>query len=276
MRVHHFEAGEGEPVLLLHGYPQSGSCWRHQVSALAKKHRVIVVDWPGFGRSPGPDSPPTYDNEVERIGALADSLRLDRFNLIAHDYGGFLALGYVLRYADRVSRLALLNSRAHSIFRPWFYRFSLGQRWAAVHAPAVVRRLPLRRMHHLALRPYRTLGCFDDELENEYLGWMDTPEGRRRFAEFFSHYHVPAVDWLSDGLERITCPTAVVWGDRDRYIPFSTARELTDRIPDATLTRLAGADHYVMEERPEEVTAALLELLARPCVISDRAGTPGP
>ena len=64
-----------------------------------------------------------------------------------------------------------------------------------------------------------------------------------------------------------TCPTAVIWGDRDRYIPFATAQKLAERIPDATLTRLHGGDHYIMEERPEEVTAALLELLARPCVI---------
>ena len=171
-------------------------------------------------------------------------------------------------------RLALLNTRAHNIFRPWFYRFSLGQRWAAVHAPAIVRRLPLRRLHHVALRPYRTLGCFDDALENEYLGWMDTARGRRTFVEFFTHYHVPAVPELAAGLGRIGCPTAIVWGDRDRYIPFATAGELAERIPGATLTRLSGGDHYIMEERPGEVTAALLELLARPCVISRGAGIP--
>ena len=53
----------------------------------------------------------------------------------------------------------------------------------------------------------------------------------------------------------------MIWGDRDAYIPFETARELADRIPAATSTRLHGGDHYIMEERPDEVTAALLELL---------------
>ncbi len=62
------------------------------------------------------------------------------------------------------------------------------------------------------------------------------------------------------------CPATVIWGDRDPYIPFGTARELADRIPDATLIRLRGGDHYIMEERPREVTDALLELLARPAV----------
>ena len=74
---------------------------------------------------------------------------------------------------------------------------------------------------------------------------------------------MPAVPELGPGLGRIDCPTAVIWGDRDRYIPFETARELAEHIPGATLTQLTGGDHYIMEERPAEVTAALLELLSR-------------
>nr|WP_231110708.1 alpha/beta hydrolase [Mycobacterium avium] len=142
------------------------------------------------------------------------------------------------------------------------------------HAPGVVRSLPLRRLHHVALRPYRRLGCFDDALQAEYLGWMDTPRGRQTFVDFFRNYRVPAVPELAAGLERIRCPTAIIWGDRDRTIPFATGRELAERIPTATLTRVAGADHFVMEERPDEVTAALLDLLARPCRASrDPAAT---
>ena len=265
------DVGRGEPVLLLHGYPQSASCWRHQIPVLAERHRVIAADWPGFGRAEPPATPATYDAEVERIGALADSSGLDRFNLFAHDYGGFLGLGYVQRHPARVIRLALLNTRGHNIFRPWFYRFSQGQQWAARHAPAVLRHLPLRWLHHVALRPYRATGCFDEGLEDEYLGWMDTPRGRQTFVDFFANYHVPAVPGLAAGLTEIDCPTAVIWGDRDRYIPFSTARELAQRIPNATLTRLVGGDHYIMEERPDEVTTALLELLARPCVVRPRS-----
>jgi pimeloyl-ACP methyl ester carboxylesterase len=263
-RVYYIEAGAGEAVLLLHGYPQSALCWRHQLAALTDRHRVIAPDWPGFGNSDPPATLPTYDAEVERIGQLADRLGLDRFNLIAHDYGGFLGLGYVLRHPDRVLRLALLNTRAHSIFRPWFYRFSLAQRWLTTHPASAfaTRHLPVRTLHHLALGRYRKLGCFDTRIEGEYLSWMDTPAGRRTFVDFFANYHLPRVPWLATGLEQISCPTAIIWGDRDAYIPFQTARELTDRIPHATLTRLQGGDHYIMEERPDRVTSALLNLLA--------------
>lgn len=115
MSVFRVEAGDGEPVLLLHGYPESASCWRHQIPALAQRHRVIAVDWPGFGRSDPPDTPATYENEVGRLDCLVDSLGLRRFNLVAHDYGAFLGLGYVLRHPQKVMRLAVLNSRAQGL-----------------------------------------------------------------------------------------------------------------------------------------------------------------
>ncbi|OBG27540.1 alpha/beta fold hydrolase [Mycobacterium sp. 852002-51057_SCH5723018] len=256
-------AGSGEPVLMLHGYPQSASCWRHVIGALAENHYVVAPDWPGFGRSDPPATAPTYDNEIDRLERFVQRLGWRRFNLCAHDYGGFIGLGYVIRHPERVQRLALLNTRAHGIFRPWFYRFSLGQHWAATQpvVSAAAQRLPLAALHHIVLARYRSIGCFDTALEAEYLGWMNTPQGRRTFWEFFAHYSVPAIGWLADGLATISCPAAVIWGDRDPYIPFDTARELADRMPDARLIRLPGADHYVMEERPREVTDALLSLL---------------
>ena len=265
-RVFAVSAGHGEPVLLLHGYPQSASCWRHQIEALAGNHHIVAPDWPGFGRSDPPSTAPAYDNEIERVERLVEHLGWQRFNLCAHDYGGFIGLGYVIRHPERVQRLALLNTRAHGVFRPWFYRFSLCQHWIA-HRPALsaaVRHAPLGALHHRALARYRAKGCFDTTLEAEYLGWMDTPRGRQTFREFFAHYPVPAIPWLSERLDGIRCPTTVIWGDRDPYIRFATARELADRIPDATLVRLRGGDHYIMEERPREVTDALLALLNRP------------
>jgi pimeloyl-ACP methyl ester carboxylesterase len=259
-------AGSGEPVLLLHGYPQSSSCWRHQITALAGSHHVVAPDWPGFGRSDAPSTAPTYDNQVEWIDRFVQQLGWDRFNLFAHDYGGFTGLGYTIRHPERVLRLALLNTRAHGIFRPWFYRYSQGQHWIATHrsVSAVAQHLPLAALHHRALARYRTIGCFDTALEAEYLGWMNTAPGRRTFWEFFAHYRVPAVPWLGEGLETVRCPVSVIWGDRDPYIPFGTARELAERIPHAELIRLRGADHYVMEERPSEVTDALVSLLSLP------------
>jgi len=263
MNVVHIEAGAGEPVRLLHGYPQSASCWRHQIPALAEHHRVIAADWPGFGRAEPPDTPPTYDAEVERIGRLADSFGLDRFNLVAHDFGGFLGLGYAQRHPDRVMRFALPEHPGAQHLSALVLPLSLGQRSAAIHAPALLRRLPLRTATSRCAAPVPHAGLLrraSGRRVSRLGGHAARQADLRRLLHQLSRARGAGA---RRGTRTGRLPTAIIWGDRDRYIPFSTARELAERIPGATLTQLTGGDHYIMEERPDEVTAALLELLAR-------------
>jgi pimeloyl-ACP methyl ester carboxylesterase len=262
-----FEAGQGEPVLLLHGYPQNHDCWRQQIAGLSPSHRVIAPDWFGWGASEKSLLlKPAYDAEVERIGFLLDALQLDRVNLITHDYGGFLGLGFVQRHAHRVRRFAIMNSRAHRTFpQPYYGQFAYAcfmGRWPVLRTLLCLQ--PVGEIHRLALRRYVRKGCFDQWKLAQYTGWMDTWKGRRWYAHFFAHYELPVRAELAAGLDGIACPTAVIWGDRDPYCPFSTAEDLAARIPGAALVRVAGADHYVMEERPDEVLGAIQALLARP------------
>lgn len=271
VRISCVDAGTGEPILLLHGYPQSHLCWRHVIGPLSQSHRVIAPDWFGWGASERSLSvDPDYDGEVERIGALADELGLDDFNLFAHDYGGFLALGYAIRHGDRVRRLAILNSRAQGTFTPFWYA-SFGALCFSARRGLlrpVLRRLPLGNLHRRVMRRYVKLGCFGEAMLADYTGWMDTTGGREWYIHFFRHYEVRRRDDLREGLGTIGCPTAVIWGDRDPYVSYATATELAAKIRHATLSRIAGADHYVMEERPAEVLNALGALLERPSALA--------
>ena len=123
---------------------------------------------------------------------------------------------------------------------------------------------PIGDIHRRLLKRYVRKGCFDAVQLDRYVGWMDYTEGRRWFAHFFAGYSVRVRPELTVGLPSITCPTAVIWGDSDSYCPLATAEELAVSIPRAALTRIAGADHYVMEERPDEVTQALQRWLQIP------------
>ncbi|MGH2923198.1 MAG: alpha/beta fold hydrolase, partial [Solirubrobacterales bacterium] len=172
-RLAYREAGppEGEPVVLLHGYPSNHRIWRHQIAALRSDHRVIAPDLLGWGDSEQPlDLRFDYDAEVERVGRMLDALGLGRVNLFAHDYGGFLALGFVQRHPDRVSRLALLNTRAQGSFVPrWYLAFgavSVAGRIPGVRAVAA--RVPLAAINARALAPLQRRGAVDSELISSY------------------------------------------------------------------------------------------------------------
>ena len=259
-RLRYLEVGDGEPLVLLHGYPQSHATWRHQIPALAEKRRVIAPDWLGRGtseRSLALDC--AYDQEVARLARLFDALGLEMFDLATHDYGGFVGLGFLLRHPDRVRRFAILNSRAHRSFpSPYYQQFALMSflgRHAALRP--LLTSLPLGTIHRRSLAAYVRKGCFDAAQLDRYVGWMDDPSGRRWLAHFFAGYEVAIRPELAAGLTTIRAPTAVMWGDRDPYCPFATAESLAARIPGARLHRIAGADHYLMEERSREVLAAL-------------------
>ncbi|MGW0813767.1 alpha/beta fold hydrolase [Streptomyces viridiviolaceus] len=259
---------DAEPVLLLHGYPANHHCWRHQIPPLARRYRVIAPDLLGWGESDRPlHLSFDYDTEVARVGRLLDALDIDdAVNLVGHDYGGFLSLGFTQTHPDRVRRLAVLNSRAQSTFaRPWYTVFSLIS--LAGRTPvlgALATRLPLAAIHRRALMPLVRDGHLDAALLADYVDWMDTARGRRWLVHYFGDYRTAPRPELRRRLGEITCPTAIVWGRADTYLRPAVATELAETVPDAELTMLDDAGHWVMDERPDDVTAALERLLARP------------
>jgi pimeloyl-ACP methyl ester carboxylesterase len=266
-RIRYVDVGGGEPVVLLHGYPQDHRCWRHQIAALSRRYRVIAPDWLGWGTSERSlQHVPEYSIEVARISMFLGALGLERVNLIAHDYGGFLGLGFVTAHPKRVLRFGILNSRAHRTFSRLTYPLFALQCFMARRRGlrGLLERLPMGPIHRAMLAPYVRKGCFDRALLDAYVGWLDTFEGRRWLAHYFAHYDPRPRAELDRGLGAIRMPTAVIWGDRDPYLPFSIAEDLGARIAGATVVRLRGADHYPMEERPDDVTRALEVLLERP------------
>ncbi|MEV5342643.1 alpha/beta fold hydrolase [Streptomyces sp. NPDC052676] len=261
-RVACWESGpsDGEPVLLLHGYPAGHDCWRHQIPELSREHRVIAPDLLGWGRSDRPLGLRfDYATEVARLGRLLDALDCPWVNLAGHDYGGFLALGFAQDHPGRVRRLALLNTRAHATFTPrWkaaFELVTLAGRTPVIRSLAPS--LPLGAVHRRALGSLVRRGYLDDEQLEAYIGWMDTAEGRRWLLHYFSYYRVAVQPELRRRLGDIGCPTAIVWGRSDTCLSASIALELARNIPGAELTMLDDAGHWIMEERPAQVTAAL-------------------
>jgi pimeloyl-ACP methyl ester carboxylesterase len=265
VRVAYVEVGQGEPIVLLHGYPQSHEAWRFQIPELAKTHRVIAVDWLGWGASERrSDLPVTYDAEVARLGKLLDALKIDRCNLFAHDYGAYIALGFVLAKSERVLRFAILNSRAHETFtRTAFWARALLAAGARA-APWLMARLPLHTFHTIALEPFEAGGCFDAAQVKRYVDWMAEPEGRRWLMRDAADYSLrPRRESLAQ-LRDLRVPTAIIWGSADPWCPESVATELAATIPDAKLVIIEHGLHFLMEHRPRDVTAALRELLERP------------
>jgi pimeloyl-ACP methyl ester carboxylesterase len=114
IRFHVAEAGDGEPLVMLHGWPQNWYMWRLLVAPLGERYRLIMPDLRGFGWSDGPQSGYSKERLASDVLALLDQLGVDRFRLMGHDWGGLISYFIALRENSRVERLMPLN-----IIHPW-------------------------------------------------------------------------------------------------------------------------------------------------------------
>ena len=177
-RLAYVELGDpaAASVVLLHGYPADHRSWRHQMPALAEHHRVLALDWLGWGESERrTDLRFDYDTEVARLGRALDALGVGACDLFAHDYGGFLALGFAQRHPARVRRLAILNSRAHRTFVPaWYVAFTAV---SLLGRTPLGRLLPFAAINRAGMREPLRRGFVDKET---LAGYLSSPAGRSR------------------------------------------------------------------------------------------------
>ena len=147
VRLHVAEAGEGPPILLLHGWPQHWWIWRKVIPALAESHRVICPDLRGFGWSEAPAGPYEISELAADMVALLDELGLDQVDLIGHDWGGYTGFLLCLDEPRRIRRYLALG-----IVHPWFEPPKVSPQSLQRTAYQFILATPLARRERAALR----------------------------------------------------------------------------------------------------------------------------
>jgi pimeloyl-ACP methyl ester carboxylesterase len=264
LRVHVAEAGEGPPLLLLHGWPQHFWCWRRVVPQLAGDFRLICPDLRGFGWTDAPGR--GYDSETFAADAVAllDALELERAGLIGHDWGGFASFLVALRNPERASALLALSAPIPwlrpsprllaSTWRTW-YAWAL----AAIGREAVARRPGAVR---LMLRRGAPDEAIDEQEAEVYAERLREP-ARAEATQLLYRAYVRSILALSgptyEGL-RLTVPTRLVVGRRDQAIPEAVVQGFEPHADDMSLELVDGGGHFLPEERPDLVVRHAREL----------------
>ena len=269
-RLHVAEAGTGEPVMLLHGFPQHWYAWAHVIPLLSGDYRLICPDWRGFGWSQAP--PRGYDtaSRAADVLALMDALGLRRVRLIAHDWGGHAAFTAALQAPERVSHLLALNA-AHlwlaqrrllpQLWRFWYTAFleypGIG-RLVLRHWPGLTRSLLLRGAGEAS-------AWQNDEVE-EFVAASRQPgsarAGEALHWQFVLHDIPELITRRYRGL-RLTIPTMILAGGQDWMLPPKMLAGAGRHGDDLQLRIVSGAGHFLPAERPAAVAEAARELFRR-------------
>ncbi|HEV7506979.1 MAG TPA: alpha/beta fold hydrolase [Thermoanaerobaculia bacterium] len=258
--VHVEQAGQGEPVVLLHGFGASSYSWRKVIPALSASHRVVAIDLNGFGYTERPRDLASYTREGQAalILGVMDALGIDRAHIAGHSYGGGLSLYLASTHSERFRTLILVDSSAPT------YPDDRRSRIASVRPLA---NLFLRAF---ALRPStvrRSLKAsfFDGslitpDLVKAYLDRVRIEGAEDAFYGLTVPRRVPTPKVV---LDQIRVPTLAVWGAEDHLISLATGRRSVARIPGSEFVVIENCGHMPMEEKPEELLKALLPFLER-------------
>ena len=270
MRLHVAEAGEGEPVVLLHGFPQHWYGWRRLLPLLSGEYRLICVDQRGFGWSDAPAKGYDTDSRVADVLALMDGLGLDKARLIGHDWGAWTGFHLCLRAPERITHFLALN-----MLHPWpQHRRLMPQSWrfwytALLEQPLLGRWLLRNRpgfTRYLMRKGVVEKAVWTPAAMNEFVRSSQEPDRARAGEALHRAFALRDIAKLLLGRYkklRLTTPTVVLAGERDFMLPPGVLFGAGGHADDLSVEVVADCGHYLHEERPDLVAKTARELFAR-------------
>lgn len=257
--------GSGPDVLFVHGFPVSGATFRLLLPHLVDHVTCHVIDFPGTGSSRfDATSEITFDRHVETVRRVVDQLGVDDVAVVGHDSGGMITR-HAMAGDDRLRAMGLVDTEQPQGLTWRFKAFLMGRhvpRFGDVLGWAAMR--PRLRRNRLVLGgAFTDRSLLDGDFQDLFLGPLhDDPAKRRAAQALLKSFDTSAVTALGGLHRRIEAPVQLVWGADDIFFPVEWAREMVATFPDARLTVVPEAGLFSHEERPAEVAAALLPVLA--------------
>ena len=261
--------GSGPPVLLLHGYPQTGAMWHRLAPALAEDHTVVVADLRGYGDSARPAS--GYDKRTMAADQveLMTQLGFERFAVVGHDRGARVTHRLALDHPDRVERAVVMDiTPTRHMFRTadrefgavYYHWFFLAQ--PSGHPERMIAADPEYWLRYHLDAWSRVPDAFDEDAVAEYVRCFSDPDAIRASCDDYRAGIGADLeqDDASFGV-KIACPLLVLWGGRGfvgaKYDVLAVWRDYASDVSGFAL----DCGHFLPEERPDETLAAVRNFL---------------
>ena len=259
-RLHYIDKGAGDPVVLVHGTPTWSFLYRDLIKTLSPNYRCLAPDHLGFGLSSKPEAfAYTPQAHAETFERFVESLGLDDFTLVVHDFGGPIGLAYALKHPEKIRRLVILNT--------WLWRNADLARGARLLNNPLGRFLYKRlnvSANFLVKAAFADKTKLTPELHRHYLAPFAKPADRVplwRLVETVPESN-PWFGELGAQLEALKDkPTLIAWGTKDKLVPLANLERWQAAFPKAQTVRFE-VGHFVPEEAGEALGEEIKEFLA--------------
>jgi pimeloyl-ACP methyl ester carboxylesterase len=280
LNVRHGGREGADPILFLHGFPESHRTWRNQIDDLARDYYVVAPDQRGFAASDRPEGVESYrtDRIVADALALMDALGIEHFTLAGHDWGGAVAWSAALQHPLRIRRLIIVNAPHPLVFQKSLIEDE-AQRAASQYinffrtpaAEAAITAMGLETFLEKVLLSHSDPTKLPAEERQHYLDdWK--PAGA--LAAMLNWYRASALEvpapgedatmplWTRAPFPKLPMPTLVVWGLKDPALLPVQLEGLGGLVEDLRIVTSKTAGHFITWEEPGTVTAAIRDFLA--------------
>jgi len=251
-------AGEGEPLLLVHGITTYSFIWRRIIPKLKTNYKITAVDLLGCGASDKPlDIEYSIINHARLLKEFVEQTDLGKVHFIGHDIGGGIGQRFAVEYPEFLTKLTLINSVGYDY-------------WPV--QPIVIMRTPIIRQFAMAaldLGSFRMIvkrGLYHKEnltLELMDLFWkpMKTKEGRKAFLHFAASLNNKHLLEIENELKNLQIPVLILRGSHDPYLSWDIAARLHNDIPGSRLEIIRNSGHFMQEDEPEKIVQALTKFI---------------
>ncbi|MCP4022144.1 MAG: alpha/beta hydrolase [Desulfobacteraceae bacterium] len=260
LKIHYLTAGstDNPPLILLHGWPTNCYLWRHIIPELSDNFYILAPDLPGHGLSDRPDNG-VYDLDFfnDFLTDFYDTMCLEKAHLAVHDLGAIAGISFAVRSANCIDKLIIMNTGPYKELPVILNLFLqvLNRTW-------LTRLFLTKFMFKLVLMQgfYRKQLVTQTVFERYRQPWLASKKTRQSFAKTIA---VPIQEIVEpvEQLHNIDLDTLILWGTKDAFFHFSTARRLHKDIKRSKLVAVPEAGHFLLEEKPEMVSKQLLEFL---------------
>ncbi len=240
--LHYYEAGQGYPIVLLHGWGANSQAFTGIIQHLQKSFTVYALDLPGFGQSPAPADIWGTEEYAKCVAEFMKQKGIEKPILLGHSFGGRLCLH--LGSWDIPRKIILVDAAGLKPKRSWQY-------YIKVYSYKMAKRLFMLPV----LKNYRQV-VLDRFTKNTGSSDYQAAQGVMRpiFVKVVN-------EDLIDLLPKIKAPTLLIWGDQDQETPLSFARTMEKKIPDAGLVVFPGAGHFSYLDRPNDFAVIINDFL---------------
>ena len=241
VKTNYLQAGEGKPLIILHGWGSCSERWTKEVEIIsAKGFKVIVPDLPGFGASDKLAGPWRINDYIRWLESFTKELGIETFYLLGHSFGGALAVKMAVKYPQRVKKLFLVSA---AIIREKTAKKDVAKKVSKV--VKIFKFMPFYKFFRKAV--YKFIIRKSDYVYTE--GVM-----KETYLNVIS-------DDVSFNLGFIRVPTIIIWGDKDQSTPVEDAYTAKEKIKNSKLVIVPGATHLIHKEMPEVLSDKILENL---------------